>query len=128
MPQQYLTFCRAARPSGSPRCICSSSRRAAASAHMARGAVFDDDTWNIWAFEPRRASIPLALVGLIYIAGIRGAAAPHRRRVAAMAGGHLAFAGGIFSVFLGAGIAGSIMSPNILFAMAHQVQHHACCA
>ena len=52
--------------------------RFAADRRRGRGAYrrngFDDDVWNVWAFEPS-VLIPLALVALIYAAGVlrRGA-------------------------------------------------------
>ena len=84
---------------------------------MAAGEAFDDDTWNIWAFEP----------GVIDPAGAgrpglyrRHRAPPRRaRRIARWR--HAAFAGGMFSLFIALESPADYVAEHLF--MAHQVQH-----
>jgi putative membrane protein len=87
----------------------------AASAHGGPG--FDDDTWNVWAFEPG-VIIPLALVGLIYIAGVGRRGAVHG---ALQGWRHAAFVGGILSVFIALESPADYVAEHLFTA--HQVQH-----
>lgn len=115
MPQQYLTF----RPRRAALWLAGLAlmlSAGAASAHGGHGG-FNDNTWNVWAFEPG-VIVPLALVCLIYLAGIWRRGIGHS---ALQGWRHLAFAGGILSVFF------ALESPVDYAAehlfMAHQVQH-----
>ena len=87
----------------------------AASAHT--GEAFDDGTWNIWAFEPA-VLIPLALLGLVYAAGVlrRGAT-----KGTLQLWRHAAFAGGVFSIFIALKSPADYVAEHLF--MAHQVQH-----
>ncbi|MCF8478308.1 MAG: cytochrome c oxidase assembly protein [Pseudolabrys sp.] len=88
----------------------------AAAAHGGR-ADFDDDVWNVWAFEPG-VMIPLALTSLIYVACVM------RRRATQgtlQLWRHASFAGGMAALFLALESPADYVAEHLF--MAHQVQH-----
>ena len=88
----------------------------AAAAHTGRNG-FDDDVWNVWAFEPS-VLIPAALVALVYVAGVLRRDAVHEAR---QWWRHAAFAGGVVAVVAALESPVDYVAEHLF--MMHQVQH-----